>query len=316
MKIEEVIKMIKVYEIYSKKYELMGKITCLDGNAGVSFHYNKTFYSTSVKEELPEDDLEEIRAIGVRVLEEHLENIIKGKVETRKVYLFNWHIEPFEHKGLTYIRAVGNVVGHYRFEDSDWLHSSDIEAIEVDEESSEVIICTRNTRFFCKIDSWDFEEQDLYVDVFPNYEYYKNRYKIEKKEVAIEPGKVLLSISNYDSYYFHDFYYMAEDATEPVQYISKPHVGSFQDSYLIQSIDGKLELRYFPHSGNIEMYTEQTNGMPFFIENVGTEKLFAQTSVGIIKLEPGERKEVIKENAEKEDMILPGGDLYPATIIK
>lgn len=308
--------MIHQYEIYSEKYQLFGKLTRVYGDAGVSFHYDKNFYSTSVKEELPEDDLEEIRAIGVRVMDDFIEKIIAGKVEARKVYLYNWHIEPLQHKKLTYIRAVGNVVGHYRFEDSEWLHTSDIEKIDVDEESSEVIICTRNTRFFCKISSWDFEEQDLYVDVFPNYEYYKNKYKIEKKEVVIEPGKVLLSISNYDSYYFHDFYYMREDATEPVQYISKPHVGSFQDSYLIQSIDGKLDLRYFPHSGNIEMYAEQTNGMPFFIENVGTEKLFAQTSVGIIKLEPGERKEVIAENAEKERIFLSGGDLYPATIIE
>lgn len=307
--------MIHQYEIYSKKYNLMGKITCLDGNVGVSFHYDKTFYSTSIIEDLPEDDLEVIREIGVRVMEDFIEKIIAGEV-ARKVYLLNWHIEPFEHKGLTYIRAVGNVVGHYRFEDSEWIHTSDIEEIDVDEESSEVIICTRNTRFFCKIDSWDFEEQDLYVDVFPNYEYYKNKYKVEKED-PIEPGKVLLSISNYDSYYFHDIFYKEDESSEKMKFHTWPHVGMFQDSFLIHNEDFcTFDIRYFPHPGNIEFYAEHTNGKPFFIENVGTEVLYAQTSVGIIKLEPGERKEVIAENTEKEKMFLSGGDLYPATVIE
>ena len=53
--------MIHQYEIYSEKYQLFGKLTRVFGDAGVSFHYDKTFYSTSVKEELPEDDLEEIK---------------------------------------------------------------------------------------------------------------------------------------------------------------------------------------------------------------------------------------------------------------
>ena len=43
--------------------------------------------------------------------------------------------------------------------------------------------------------------------------------------------------------------------------------------------------------------------------------IYAGTSAGTIKLEPGDRKEVTKENAEAETPILPGGDLYPAGII-
>ena len=35
-----------------------------------------------------------------------------------------------------------------------------------------------------------------------------------------------------------------------------------------------------------------------------------------IKLNPGERKEVTKENAEAETPSLPNGDLYPAGIIE
>ena len=73
-------------------------------------------------------------------------------------------------------------------------------------------------------------------------------------------------------------------------------------------------LRYFPHFQNIEFYSEDTEGCPFFIENIGDIIIYARTHAGTIKLEPGERKEVTRENAEREKPVLPGGDLYPARI--
>lgn len=53
-----------------------------------------------------------------------------------------------------------------------------------------------------------------------------------------------------------------------------------------------------------------------YIENIGSTVLYAKTHVGTIKLDPGERKEVIENNTEKENAILPDGDLYPAGIIE
>ncbi len=43
--------------------------------------------------------------------------------------------------------------------------------------------------------------------------------------------------------------------------------------------------------------------------------IYAKTNAGIIKVEPGERKEVSNKNAEAMTPILPGGDLYPAAVI-
>ncbi len=67
---------------------------------------------------------------------------------------------------------------------------------------------------------------------------------------------------------------------------------------------------------NIEFYSEHTQGMPLFLENVGDVVLYAKTSAGMMKLDPGDRKEVIKANAESETLSLPNGDLYPAGIIQ
>ena len=306
---------VKEYPIHSKKYDLNGLVTVVPPVSGVSFHYDKNFFSKKIEYELS-GDVEEIRKIGVEIMEDFLDKIIAGEVEIKKVRLFNWYLSEAEHLGVPYIRCNGNVVNHHRFWNSQWIWTSDIHEIDVQEEIGEIIITTRNTRYHNKIDSWDWNEQDKHPDAFPNYQYFREKYKVEKED-PIEPGKVLLSISNYDSYYFHDIFYKEDETSEKMKFHTWPHVGMFQDSFLIHNEDFCIfDIRYFPHPGNIEFYSEQTNGKPFFIENVGTEVLYANTSVGIIKLEPGERKEVIVENAEKEKIFLRGGDLYPATIIE
>ena len=53
-----------------------------------------------------------------------------------------------------------------------------------------------------------------------------------------------------------------------------------------------------------------------YIENIGDVVIYARTSAGTIKLEPGDRKKVDKENAEAETPVLPGGDLYSAGIVE
>lgn len=109
---------------------------------------------------------------------------------------------------------------------------------------------------------------------------------------------------------------MPKGAEKPLPFENYPHVGTFQDSYLISCDGAPIDIRYFPHYQNIEFYAQFTDDKPFYIENIGDITLYAQTSEGVIRLEPGERKQVIKENAEKNSPILPGGDLYPAGIIE
>ena len=111
-------------------------------------------------------------------------------------------------------------------------------------------------------------------------------------------------------------YNIPEGADKPCEYSGDAHIGMFQDSYLVEADHGRIDLRYFPHFQNIEFYSEHTEWMPLFLENVGDVMLYAKTSVGTIKLNPGERKEVRKENAEAETPSLPNGDLYPAGIVE
>lgn len=308
---------IKQYVIYSEKYAIKGVIHCLADIAAVEFIYDKNYYNCRIEGEWNAEDEEGIKALGLKAMEEHMVRILAGEVEVKKTRLYNWFIEEANRSGRDFIHACGNVTGHYELDDSNFIYTSEIESVEIDEENGEAIICTCNTRYNCLLDSLVFKEQDAYPEAIPNYENLKAKYGKKKDVAPIEEGKVLLQIANYAPYYFQNLYYKPVGEKEPVKYKAFPHVGTFQDSFLIWVDEGeRIDLRYFPHPGNIEFYVQGTNEIPWYIENVGEKTLYAKTYAGTIKLNPGERKEVKEDNAEEERVDLPGGDLYPAEIIE
>ena len=138
----------------------------------------------------------------------------------------------------------------------------------------------------------NFEEQDKFPDIIPDYERLKEKYKGRIGFPSIESGKVLLVLANFCDYYFHSFYFVPKESkdSKPVEFHGSAHIGTFQDSYLIRTRGYRVDLRYFPHYQNIEFYMENTDGCPWFIENIGDVVIFAGTSAGTIKLEPGDRK--------------------------
>ena len=65
----------------------------------------------------------------------------------------------------------------------------------------------------------------------------------------------------------------------------------FQDSYLISIEDTMMDIRYFPYvQHRVEFYEEYTEGKPLYLENIGSSDIIATTSIGTIKLTPGERQ--------------------------
>ncbi|MBQ8246891.1 MAG: hypothetical protein IJZ42_07140 [Lachnospiraceae bacterium] len=307
---------IKQFVIYSEKYDIKGVIHCLADIAAVEFIYDKNYYNCQIEGEWSESDGERIKAQGLKALEEHMVRVLAGEVEARKVRLYNWVLQKAQRSGREFVQACGNVTGHYEVADSEFIYTSEIESIEIDEENEEAIICTRHTRYFCRLDSLVFKEQDTYPEAIPNYKALKEKYAKKKDVAPIEDGNILLQIANYAPYYFHNLYYKPVGTEAPAEYKAFPHVGTFQDSFLIWVDEGEIiDLRYFPHPGNIEFYVQGTNEKPWFVENVGDTTLYAKTFAGTIKLDPGERKEVKEDNAEEERVDLPGGDLYPAEFI-
>lgn len=210
------------------------------------------------------------------------------------------------------------MTGHKRLSDSMRIHTSAVNNMHIDMENNELILTTENSEYHCPLDYCRFEKQDQYPNIITDYKNIKENHKDMIEYPSIEPGKVLVVLANFCEYYFHSLFYIPKNSEtgKKVEYTGIPHIGNFQDSYLINTEDYKIDLRYFPHYQNIEFYSEDTYGCPWFIENIGDEVIFAKTSMGTIKLRPGDRKEVIKENAEGEEPILPSGDLYPAGVIE
>lgn len=136
----------------------------------------------------------------------------------------------------------------------------------------------------------------------------------KKTKPRIEAGKVLLVLSDQEEYYFHSLYYRRKGQRKKEEYDAFRHLGMHQDSFLIMGLETGIDIRYFAHFRSVELYCEETDGfaIPLYIENAGAGHLYVRCSVGLLRLEPGERKEVKKENAEHIEVLLPTGDLYPA----
>lgn len=300
----------KEYNVYSEKYDIHGVVK----DYGVAIKLIFTFEGKEVEMGLSRGIDTDYKKLGKDLIESYIEKLASPNGE-RKLQLHYWYISPHEIHGTTYVIGHGIVTGHKKLEDSISIHTSAVEAVFIDIVNEEAVLTTRNSIYHCPLAYLRFDKQDEQPELLPDYERLKEKYKDTILYPSIEPGNVLLVLADFCKYYFHSLYYVPTDAKEikPVKFSGYAHIGTFQDSYLIQAENG-IDLRYFPHYQNIEFYSGETNGCPFYIENIGSSVIYAHTWVGTIKLEPGDRKEVNKENAEDEPPSLANGDLYPAGI--
>ena len=295
--------------VRSGKYSVSGKILDYNVSTILLFKYEGKQVVMGIKHNpIRRESLSERGEALIDFYIDHLH------VSNRPLELHNWYISEREVDGEVKRFGNGIVTGHDKIPDSCRMETEEIKDIEINENRGEILLIAKEHTYACELSSCRFRKQDKYPDVIPYYPELKEKYKYSRVWPSIEPGKILLVLSDTCEFYFHSVYYVLKDEEnmEPLDYTGWPHIGSFQDSYLIDIEEAGIDLRYFPHFRNIEFYEEDTRGLPLFIENIGGSPLYARTSCGWIRLEPGERKEVKEENAEKEKPVLPNGDLYPA----
>ena len=289
----------KTYDLYSEKYDVKGRIDDYSFVIKLIFEYNDRKYEIGIHRPLDGD----IADKGIDVMEEAIERLSK---EPKKAALHYWYLDNKE--GI--VKAHGNVTGHRKQEDSQFINTSHVVDTRFDTASGEMVIRTLNTEFHCPMTYCKFRKQDEFPELIENYEELKAKYKDKIEYPKIEQGKVLLVLSDFDDYYFHSL--CVKNENDEVQSFSTyPHIGMFQDSFLIGS--DHVDIRYFPHYRNIEFYSSNTGGRPLYAENIGSTTLYIISGRNTYRLDPGERKELKKENAEQEPPTnLPDGDLYPA----
>lgn len=307
---------IKCYDIYSEKYDIKGAIQDWMFSFDVVFEYEGKSVRIALDRPFPFPGEEGLKQIGIEAIETYMEKLKSGKVTERKTMLHEWYVTEVERDGMKKLCVKGVVTGHPEFTDSTKFYDTGVMDIIINLEDGEALISSKHGLYHCPLEYCSFSYQDKEPLLIPKYEEIKEKYQGKITYPSIEPGKVLLVLSNFSEYYFHSLYYQPEGEEESLDYSGHAHIGTFQDSYLISTEDYRIDLRYFPHFQNIEFYSEDTDGRPWFIENIGDVVLYARTSAGLLCLNPGERKEVKKENTEKDKPILPGGDLYPPGFIE
>lgn len=309
----------KKIEVYSEKYDIHGEILDYGFVIILKFFYEENEVEMAIDRPFPDSSEAAFKKVGEEMINVYIEKLLSGEIKIARTMLRYWHIDKREsaESQEEYLLAHGRVTGHRKLTDSMYIHTSVVKEVIINKDTEEAEIHTMNSVYYCPLQYCDFEKQDEWPEIIPNYEEIKQKYIDSIENPSIEAGKILLVLSNFDEYYFNSLCYIPEGETEKIQYYADAHIGMFQDSFLIRDESWKeIDLRYFPHYQNIEFYAEHTSEKPLFIENIGDVTLFAKTSRGTIKLEPGDRKEVCRENAEADIGGLPGGDLYPAAIIE
>lgn len=306
----------KIYDVYSKKHDVRGQIIDYGVVIKLQFTYAGIEREIALKRPFPDNGQEAFLKLATDTIDSFIEKL-SGE-ESRKLMLHYWYVDENtdDATGEKYMCAHGIVTGHNRIADTHRIHTSEVFAIEIDRFTVEALIHTRNSLYHCPLAYCDYDKQDEFPLFIPDYEIVKAKYKDKREYPSIEAGKVLVVLSNFDRYYFNSLFYLPEGACEKAAYHSCAHIGTFQDSYLIWMEEHPINISYFPHFQNIEFYSQETDGKPLYLENIGDVPLYAKTLSGTICLQPGERKEVTEENAEENPPMLPKGDLYPTGIVE
>lgn len=226
--------------------------------------------------------------------------------------LNHWHLSKLDN-GL-YI-AHGVVNGHEKLMDSTPIRTSPITNVDLQEELGLVTINTMNTKYNCWIKDCDFSREATF-EYIPELVAYKD-VDFGLHEYQSEDSSILLVFSNREEYYYECAYIFDGGEKEKLDF--SVHIGTFQDSCLIRRDfkkisggDQRTDIRYFPHFEHIQFYSFFTGDYKLFFENSGRRMICFTTPLGLIKLNPGERKAIVEENCEESDEILDRSDLYPA----
>lgn len=290
----------KVIDIVSEKYGVTGQIRDYGMVIKLIFTHEGREHVIGISR--PIGKL--LDGVGLMIMETTIEKLLN---DSQGTFLHYWYISSEGTKAIGH----GVVTGHPNLPDTTRTHTSPILSTEIDTELEEAVLTTANTVYRCPLSYCRFKKQADYPAMLPDFDALREKYEDKLQDPEIEQGKVLLVLSDFDDYYFHSLC-VKDDKGEKLNYSGWAHVGMFQDSYLIEADDYRIDLRYFPHFGNIEFYETETDGMPLYAENIGSSVIYIRLRGMTFSLKSGERKELTKKNAEEKVKDLPDGDLYPA----
>lgn len=232
------------------------------------------------------------------------------------IHLYQWFLEKHENAdGQVFFVACGNVTGHPDIMDTTYISTSPMVGYEILEASEEIVIHTKNSNYYCSMTECDFDVEETY-EALPEWAELSEKYRNEEKLYEVPEQSALIVYSDHREYFFE--YAAVNMNGELIPLAMMVQEGTIQESVVISGdgtkIEGYIDIGYFPHYKHMEYYSCYVGGMDIYIENAGDSTIYSTFDIGVIKLEPGERKLVSKDNIELRENIpeLHKGALYPA----
>lgn len=231
------------------------------------------------------------------------------------IYLHQWFMEKHEGAdGQSFFVACGNVTGHPSIMDTTFINTSPMVGYEILESSEEIVIHTKNSNYYCKMVDCDFEILETY-EAISEWAQLADKYKDHRINYDVPDQSALIVYSDHREYFFEYAAVNMNGELIPLSMVVQE--GSTQESVIIcgdgTKIEGYIDIGYFPHYRHMEYYSCYVGGMDVYIENVGENTVYSTFDIGVIKLEPGDRKLVCKDSIEPRDSLpeLHKGALYP-----
>lgn len=209
-----------------------------------------------------------------------------------------------------YLIAYGNAYDNPKFYRGQFIHTSMVMSIEMLEDR--LRIHTRNSVYDCLYEeyvgqSMNFAETDYFPMPEPREENgeklkeklaVSHKEKLERDEQALTDGVadedycLVFEFSTEEEYYFKSVY-VKEHGEEFYSRDHHVHVGTFQDSVLIESVyedeNCEFDYRFFPYMDNhLEFYSFTDFGGKMFVKNSGEQPLEVKLPFGRFLIPPGE----------------------------
>lgn len=231
------------------------------------------------------------------------------------IHLYQWFLKKHEKAdGQVFFVACGNVAGHPDIMDTTYINTSPMVGYEILESSEEIVIHTKNSNYYCSMEDFDFEAEETY-EAIAEWEELSQKYKDAEKSYDVPDQSALIVYSDHREYFFD--YAAVKMKGELVSLSMTVQAGMMQESVVISGDDtpmeGYVDIGYYPHYRHMEYYSCYIGGVDIYIENAGDSTIYSTFDIGVIRLEPGQRKLVSKDNIENREDIpeLHKGALYP-----
>lgn len=213
-----------------------------------------------------------------------------------KIYtLKNWYFEKIKEK----YRIWGNIEGHQRFEEGQWIHTSFITQLKV--EWGALHVYTENSEYLVKYVEHDALDKRVLrralrdflwpddVNVFQKIQQSENRKKQNIKKEDIPDNYRNCAILTFSSDFLNHFVSLeirsGKKTYKRIEYDLQR--GMFEDIYVLQDAKLGYEFKFFAFGKHAYQFTEwKGKYTPVFINNIGNDIFYASTVYGDYAIQP------------------------------